>query len=492
VLRGLLNLLAMFLTASVATFREKFASQRHIRRLQLKRFRRMVRHAAADVPYYRELYKGLDLRRCKISDIPTTSKRELMKRLPETLAGGGVSREEIITFSQDKSLIGTYFRGKYVLCTTSGTTGVVGYFLTRKRDWSILRGVEFARLLRGRLSPSYIYKYAIRQRLRWAMLVATAGHFITLLLMKLSPKIAGLLSDIRPFSIMDPIHKIVADLNAFQPHYMHGYPTFLESLAHEQFAGRLKISPDFISSGSEPFTQTARSVLMQAFPGAQLSETYGTTEALSVANQCPHGRLHINEDYVLLEAVDHEGRPVPEGAQSRRALITNLVNRFQPLIRYELSDSIAIHPAGGCPCGSPLRTVGVHGRTDDTFFLRDSDGHYHAFPPIPFEVLFLEVKGLRQYQLIHEEQNHLVIRYVCADSGGAVENERRRTDREGRVTPGDVERQLKEKFGEYLKSCGMETEVRLTLEEVDEISRPPSTQKVRQIFSKVKQPRDVK
>ena len=40
--------------------------------------------------------------------------------------------------------------------------------------------------------------------------------------------------------------------------------------------------------------------------------------------------------------MDGEGNPVPTGEASSKVLLTNLVNRVQPLIRYELSDAVAL------------------------------------------------------------------------------------------------------------------------------------------------------
>ena len=474
-MRGLWNIIVMFVVTGVALFRERHSSPAHIKKVQQKKFVKLLAHAKKNAPYYAELYKDIDPAHFtldQMAQLPPVTKKDLMRHFPDTLTMRGVTREEVVWFSQDPASIGRFFRGRYVLCSTSGTTGMVGHFLSTKTTWAILRGVEFARLLRDRLSPKYLFKYTVLNKLRWAMLVATGGHYITYLLMRLTPGFIGRLADIRPFSIMDPMHKMVADLNAFQPHYLHGYPTFLEALAYEQLAGRLNIKLDFISSGSEPFSQMARSVLQKAFPGVQMSETYGTTEALSLANQCRCGHLHVNDDYVILEAVDDQGRPVPPGTRSRKTLVTNLVNTLQPIIRYELNDSVVLFTGEKCECGSPLRVVEVHGRTDDTFFLMDGDGHFHAFPPIPFEVLFLQMKGLKQYQLIHEEQNHLRVRYARVEKHPAE----------------DIEQQIQQKFDEYLAGCGLARTVQVSIEEMGEITRPPSTQKVRQIFSKVKAP----
>jgi phenylacetate-coenzyme A ligase PaaK-like adenylate-forming protein len=45
-------------------------------------------------------------------------------------------------------------------------------------------------------------------------------------------------------------------------------------------------------------------------------------------------------------------------------LVTNLTNYVQPVIRYQLGDSVVVSNEP-CPCGSPLATISVEGRTDE-------------------------------------------------------------------------------------------------------------------------------
>lgn len=55
--------------------------------------------------------------------------------------------------------------------------------------------------------------------------------------------------------------------------------------------------------------------------------------------------LHLNADWVILEPVDAALRPVPPGNPSHSTLLTNLANRVQPIIRYDLGDSVTMLPA---------------------------------------------------------------------------------------------------------------------------------------------------
>lgn len=405
-----------------------------------------------------------------LAQIEPITKEELMGRFGASVIDGALTLPQVEAFTRDRDQIGQPMKGRYMIATTSGTTGRVGYFVFDKRDFAKMNGALMARVLRHRLIPKELLRFSFGRRYRMAMTIATGGHFVTKLVSQFRPVLTRAMVDMRAFSIMDPTEKVVHQLNLFRPHYLHGYPTFVEALAHERLQGRLAIDPEFISLGSEPFSLTARQAISRAFPRAQLSETYGATECLAIANQCSAGRLHVNEDLVIMEPVDATNRPVPVGVASDKVLVTNLVNRAQPLLRYEITDSVTLM-GDDCPCGSPMASVRVEGRADDTIFLEDATGRFSAHPPVPFEALFLGVRGLRQYQLVHEAQNRLLVRVVAEP--GAEE---------------DLGLRVRETFASYLAGRGLDGAVRTTVEVLDEIPRQPDSHKIRQIYSEVQRP----
>jgi phenylacetate-coenzyme A ligase PaaK-like adenylate-forming protein len=159
---------------------------------------------------------------------------------------------------------------------------------------------------------------------------------------------------------MDPLPALVDALNDYQPAFLASYPTTLAMLANEQRAGRLRIAPACIWSGGECLAPSAASTIEQAFASGLINE-YGASECMSLAYSCPAGWLHVNADWVVLEPVDRHYQATPAGESSHSVLVTNLANRVQPIIRYDLGDSILVKP-DPCGCGSPLPALRAEGR----------------------------------------------------------------------------------------------------------------------------------
>jgi phenylacetate-coenzyme A ligase PaaK-like adenylate-forming protein len=163
-----------------------------------------------------------------------------------------------------------------------------------------------------------------------------------------------------------PIDRIVEILNRARPALLHSYPSMLPALCEEARSGRLRISPAFVWSTSEPLLPEIRKVTQGTWNAPVMnawaaSETTGTFPCA-----CGTG-FHLSEDLSIIEPVDADGAAVPAGVRSDRILITNLCNRLMPLIRYEISDQFELtgHP---CACGSSfLKAKDVHGRHEDSF-----------------------------------------------------------------------------------------------------------------------------
>ena len=199
-----------------------------------------------------------------------------------------------------------------------------------------------------------------------------------------------------------PLPEMVAALNAFQPDALTAYPSVAAMLAEEQLQGRLRIAPTVVGTSSEVQTADMRQRMADAW-GLEPVDFYGTTEAMIPAAGRPgQTGMDILEDLVVLEVVDDRDRPVPPGVPGRKVLLTSLVSRVQPLIRYELTDSVIL--AGGPnPLGLPYaRIAAVDGRSDDVVILPAAGGGRVAVHPFRLQAPFSRLLEVRQYQVVHD------------------------------------------------------------------------------------------
>jgi phenylacetate-coenzyme A ligase PaaK-like adenylate-forming protein len=176
----------------------------------------------------------------------------------------------------------------------------------------------------------------------------------------------------------------------------------LSLLAVEQLEGRLDIAPTTIVSSGETHTADLVSTVRAAWdvPWFQI---YGTTEVPTLGAHCSyHSGLHLFEDMAIVEVVDEEDRPVPSGQTGHRMLVTNLVNRTQPLIRYAISDMVAVS-SQPCPCGRPFRVLrAIEGRNDDILSLPAAGGGEVAVHPLALRSPMAAVAGVKQYRMLHD------------------------------------------------------------------------------------------
>ena len=99
------------------------------------------------------------------------------------------------------------------------------------------------------------------------------------------------------------------------------------------------------------------------------------------------------------------------GEQSHTVLVSNLANRVQPILRYDLGDSILQRP-DPCPCGNPLPAIRVQGRAADVLTFPTEYGRQVSIPPLAFEVN--HIPGIEQFQIVQTTPTSLRVRLRLA------------------------------------------------------------------------------
>lgn len=373
----------------------------------------LVRHAAAHSPYHRERLRGITLDDdLDLASLPTMDKADLLEHFDALVTDRRLTLATVDAHLADlehRAAGDELLLGAYRAMTSGGTTGRRGVFVYGRDDWSQLLGGFLRwtgdylglppRLPRRRKLAAVVADSPLHMTSRIARSVDVGAHRMLRL-------------DARA-----PIAELVPQLNACQPEALTAFPSVAALLAEEQLAGRLRISPATIATTSEVRTPDMTERIVAAW-GTQPFNGYASTETGMLATDCAeHAGLHLLEDLAAVEVLED------------RILVTNLVNRTQPLIRYEITDLVAVSDAP-CPCGRPTRLIAdVDGRSDDVLRLPSTDGARIPVHPVVLRSPLASLPALRQYRIVHDAGG-LTIEAILApgaDGDTAAEIRRRLT-----------------------------------------------------------------
>lgn len=372
-------------------------------RIRKERFNKIVNYAKQNSPYYEKLYKNIG-DKYELSDLPPTNKKELMSHFDDWVVDRSITLSNINDFMKDINNIGRKFNDDYLVFTTSGSTGNPLVMLCDRNTNNIMGGTSATRAF-ARKDDLKAY---IRTGGKTIGVFATGGFYLAnssvrsrLLAMPWKKKQMAITSALLP------IPQIVDELNNFQPSMLGGYPTVLELLIDEQKSGRLHINPVIIMTGGEYLSEHLREDLAEVFQ-CYVQTNYSCTEGGTIACECAEQHFHINEDWVIVEPVDKNNKPVPDGIQSDKLLLTNLYNYTQPFIRYEVTDRVVMHHEP-CLCGNPFPWLTLEGRVDDIVTLIE-DGKEIKVAPLAIYAVLKEVHGIQRFQIVAHKDNKLELR----------------------------------------------------------------------------------
>lgn len=232
-------------------------------------------------------------------------------------------------------------------------------------------------------------------------------------------------------SVFSPIEKLVSQLNELKPAFLWAYPSTLEKLLEYKLSGILKIKPVLIIAGGEALTDKFRMRLIDGF-GSTVQATYTSAEFGIVASECQFGHLHVNDDWIILEAVNEKGKPCSSDESPAKILVTNMYKTDYPVIRMTLPDNVRFH-SKPCDCGNPSPCISIVAAKDDLISLGSNNMGDMYTPPQSginlqsingdielgvedFNSLFSEIGGVLTYQLLIYANNNISVRLDVEDS----------------------------------------------------------------------------
>jgi phenylacetate-CoA ligase len=330
------------------------------------RLRTLVTYAKTHSPWYRERLADVNsetLNEETLKDIPPTSKNDLMDHFDAISTDLQIRRDACEAHLKNLKS-DAYLFDRYHVCASGGSTGRRGLVVWGWNAWADGWAMFLAHL--GRLRARDPSGAPARSPIVGAGVCAQDPMHMSSALQESFSDPGTMLMHSFPVTLR--FDQIVAGIGALQPDIVTGYPPMLHRLAMAQQDGQISITPKLVVGVSEPLLPEIRAMIAAAWD-TRILNFWATTEGMTMAMSCGFGPgMHLNDDQLIIEPVDTDGRPVAAGARASKICVTNLINTHPlPLIRYEITDEVTLLE-GNCRCGSAHRLVDdIQGRLDDSF-----------------------------------------------------------------------------------------------------------------------------
>lgn len=356
---------------------------------QNEKLRRHIADAAANVPYYSELFRkeGIDPGGIKTA--------EDLQKLP--LLEKDVVRSRPMAFLRGGRPLGSWNR-----LFTSGTTGSpmelfssresftrVWSFVFRLREWSGMRDPIYPR--RAQFTGRDIVPDP-ETRVggvfwRWNV----PGNSLLMSTSHLTP---------------ETVPAYVEAMRRFRPELVDGYPSAIVIVARVAKSLGMGLSrPVAVITSAETLLPEDRRHIEGAF-GCRVFDQYASSDTGAFICNCEHGSLHVNPEFGICEILRPDGKPAGPGEEGE-IVTTSFCNKEQVFIRYRIGDNAVVGPREICSCGREMpRVEALTGRLDDTLFIPDR-GFVGRFDPI-----FKSLTGIYEAQIIHESLDRLKVVFV--------------------------------------------------------------------------------
>ncbi|MFH1441974.1 MAG: hypothetical protein ABIH18_08055 [Candidatus Omnitrophota bacterium] len=381
-----------------------------IKALQLKRFRKLLKHTLRKSKFYRDYYISHGIKINSIDEItpeslPPINKKILMDNYDDLVCDPSLKRKDLEAFIIDPLNLDKKYKNIYQVIHTSGSTGTLGIFVYGPDDWNLLRALVLSRISKM-LNPF--------KKTKFAFIGVVDGHYAGISLVKDAPKF---LYKLLLISINMPLKHIIQKVNVFNPDIISGYSSGIYLLAQEQLKGNINIKPKRILCSADPLTLEMAEVINKAFSVYPIN-FYAASESIGMGVQCEYHRgIHLFNDWHYFEVVDKEFRSVNPG-ESGRLVMTELYNYTQPLIRYQMNDEVILDDKP-CQCGCPFPVIREFaGRNEDYLWFKKNGSEEDFIHPGLIIELFSP--GLEKLQVVQTEKNRLLMKVIVSQNKDIV------------------------------------------------------------------------
>ncbi|HMF11315.1 MAG TPA: hypothetical protein VKE94_03390 [Gemmataceae bacterium] len=441
---------------------------------QQQRLRSLTAWAKERSPYHAERLRHVNPDRFELSDVPALTKPEMMRNFDRLVTDRQLRLAELEEFVREPARLGRWYLGEFAPSRTSGTQGLKAMIVQDRGMMELLFAVQMVRGFTIPCSPASMMTHLFT-KVRLAVLTIGRGFYPSASMLAYAPAATNTFVQRLWIRRLEPLAEVVDQLNRFRPNILLAYANVLELLAREKLAGRLRVCRDEslkqIVNMSEPLSDAACRLVGEAFR-VPVTNNYALGECMALTTGCPQGHgMHVNADWVVLEVTDRRNHPIEPGKPGEKVLITNLYNRVQPFLRYEVEDVVTMSPTP-CPCGSPLPLIlKVEGRNDETVWVR-ANGQFRQVHPYVFVDVLDECPEIGFYQIVQVERNHFLLRAAPAP---------------GRQITRDA---VQEQMRRGLERFGLADVIQLDVEIAPDVAPDGQSGKLKRITSRVGPPEE--
>ncbi|MDQ7918275.1 phenylacetate--CoA ligase family protein [Mesonia sp. MT50] len=348
-----------------------FWSKEKLLDYQLKKCKSLLEFADKHSEFYRKVFKENKFEPSSFNSL------DVLKKIPS------ISKRDLI---ENKSSIQSNFVFKKLIHSeSSGTSGQALSFLKNEEWDSHNRAAMFRGYSWYEVKPwdknGYLWGYNInpKKALKIKLLDKLQNRF-------------------RLFSYSDNDIKEFA-VNLKGAKYLHGYSSMIYEIAKTINSLNLKVSHNLkmIKGTSEKVYDSYQPEVQKAF-GLKIINEYGAAESGLIAFECPQGNMHIAMENVIVEEENGE------------ILVTNLLSKSFPIIRYKLGDSIELEDSNfKCICGRSHPVIkNVLGRVGKMVIGKNS-----KYPSLSFYYVFknlaMEHNVVLNYQAVQHKPGTIVL-----------------------------------------------------------------------------------
>lgn len=333
---------------------------------------KLIEHAYRTVPFYNDFYKNVDFDNISFSNLPILNKEMLLENMENLISNKyDINKLRVEHTSGSSGMILKIYWNEFEYMLSN-----IDLWFTRKKIY----GIEPT----SRCLSFHAFTVDDNDIFRKQKVIHKDKNNLSLCKLYLDEKTIG---------------EYFSYIQAFEPEWINTSPGILNLFYNYMQKNKLHFpnTVKYIEVSGEYLSDTYRKN-MNSFFRLNIVNQYGCRESNAIAIECKYGHLHcLSNTYV--EIMDKDYKKLDYSFEGR-VVITNLVNKAMPIIRYDLGDQAILYQGENCPCGNTNPIIKLNScRVADYLLVENREPMYCMF----FIYVIGKVNSLNNYTIMQHQ-----------------------------------------------------------------------------------------